>query len=136
MEENNQKPKVGLVIGVSVLVLIVVGAFFIFGNKKSGTQNQIATSVQPDSQVDTSKNIAIDEVGKHAVSGDCWLAIEGNVYDVSSFIPKHPGENAILQGCGKDATEMFNSRPGKGTSHSEKARGLLEDLQIGVLAGS
>jgi cytochrome b involved in lipid metabolism len=145
MEENitetstpikSPKLKTGLYIGIGALILIIVGTYFIFGTKKSDIQNQNIAPVQEDSQTDTSKTFTLTEVASHSTKVDCWMAIDGNVYDVSSFVPKHPGEEAILQGCGKDATEMFNTRPNDGTSHSEKARNMLKDLQIGVLAGS
>jgi cytochrome b involved in lipid metabolism len=62
------------------------------------------------------------------------MAISGNVYDVTSFIPNHQGGDQILLGCGKDATDMFDSRPNDGTSHSNRARQMLLNYQIGVLA--
>lgn len=80
------------------------------------------------------QKISLEEVAKHTDRSDCWMIIEGNVYDVSNFVPKHPGEDAILFGCGKDATNMFNSRPSDGTSHSDRARVQLENLKIGTLS--
>ena len=76
------------------------------------------------------------QVAAHATADDCWLAISGKVYDVTDFIPGHPGKDAILQGCGKDATTLFEERPmGSGTPHSDTARGRLPDFYIGDLAG-
>ena len=64
---------------------------------------------------------------------DCWMIINGNVYDVTGFIAFHPGGNTILQGCGKDATEFFETRPmGSGTPHSTGARNKADTLKIGV----
>ena len=41
---------------------------------------------------------------------------------------------AILEGCGKDGTELYETRPmGSGTPHSDRARNLLEDYYIGEL---
>lgn len=76
----------------------------------------------------------LSEVALHNSKDNCWLAIEGKVYDVTKFIPTHPGGDAILAGCGKDATELFNTRPmGSGTPHSERARNGLENYYIGEL---
>lgn len=80
------------------------------------------------------REIALSEVSNHSTSSDCWLVIDGNVYDVTKYIPGHPGGSQISQGCGKDATNIFNSRPNDGTSHSDRARVLLPNYQIGVLA--
>jgi cytochrome b involved in lipid metabolism len=71
----------------------------------------------------------LDDVAKHASDTDCWLAVDGKVYDVTKTIDKHPGGPTILKGCGKDATEMFNGVE----KHGEKARGFLPSLQIGML---
>lgn len=80
--------------------------------------------------------LTLDEVAKHSTDKDCWLAIEGKVYDVTPYITAaiHPGKAAILEGCGKDATELFNTRPmGSGTPHSDKARGFLSKYYLGEL---
>ena len=71
---------------------------------------------------------------KHNTKEGCWLAIDGKVYDVSSFVSSHPGGDALLEGCGKDATELYETRPmGSGTPHSERARDMLEGYYIGGL---
>ncbi len=84
------------------------------------------------------KKITYDDVSKHATKDDCWFVVGTTVYDVTPFIAKgiHPGKEAILAGCGKDATTLFESRPmGSATPHSQKAREMLKDFKIGVLAG-
>lgn len=47
------------------------------------------------------------QVAPHNTASDCWLIISGNVYDVTNFIPIHPGGNAIVPYCGTDATTIF-----------------------------
>lgn len=37
------------------------------------------------------KLVTLEELGKHNTSADCWIAIHGNVYDVTAFLPEHPG---------------------------------------------
>ena len=75
------------------------------------------------------------DIAKHATADDCWFAIEGKVYNVTDFIASgnHGGGDAIIAGCGLDATEMFNSRPSDGTPHSETARSFLPNFEIGTL---
>jgi len=81
------------------------------------------------------KSYTLADVSAHAEPTDCWLAIDGKVYDVTGYIEKgiHPGGEAILFGCGKDATEIFKNRPNGSGSHSEKAFGFLENFYIGDL---
>ena len=63
------------------------------------------------------------------------MAISGRVYDVSAYVASgdHPGEAEILDGCGKDATVMFNMIPKEGRPHKQEARDLLPQFQIGTL---
>ncbi len=82
-------------------------------------------------EVIDNKWISSNEVAKHNNKSDCWLIINDRVYDMTKYIAYHPGGPAILAGCGKDATEMFFSRPNDGTAHSEKAQGMLDQYYIG-----
>lgn len=78
---------------------------------------------------------SLAEVAAHVTAGDCWLVINEKVYDVSPMIAgqKHPGGAAILEGCGKDATELFLDRPNGSGSHSAKAQALLPQYYLGDL---
>jgi len=49
-----------------------------------------------------------DELAKHKSADDCWIAISGNVYNVTDFLGDHPGgKKAILMYAGQDATAEF-----------------------------
>lgn len=56
------------------------------------------------------KAFTLAEVKKHNKKGDAWTLIENKVYNISSWIPKHPGGEIIMQAVGKDATQLFNAR--------------------------
>lgn len=88
------------------------------------------TNTQPSG---TPKLYSLEEVAPHNSESDCWMVISDKVYDVTKFVYRHPGGPAILQGCGKDATQMFESRPNDGTSHSGRARNMLAMYYIGDL---
>jgi len=49
----------------------------------------------------------LGEVQKHNTKKDAWTIIENKVYNISSWIPKHPGGEIIMQSLGKDATQLF-----------------------------
>ena len=59
------------------------------------------------------RNISLSEVKKHNTKNDAWTIIENKVYNISSWIPKHPGGEIIMQAVGKDATQQFlnNNHP-------------------------
>jgi predicted heme/steroid binding protein len=89
-----------------------------------------------ESPYESGREILLAEVEQHDSLGDCWMAIHGKVYDMDAYISSHPGGDAILQGCGKDATTLFETRPmGSGTPHSDYARGVLGEHYVGELAG-
>lgn len=89
--------------------------------------------VEEVAEQDMTRSYTFAEVARHGTKGDCWLIIHGQVYDVSEY-EMHPGGAALLQGCGQDATRLFESRPmGSGTPHSDTARGFLADFLIGEL---
>merc|ERR1719407_337745 len=49
------------------------------------------------------------ELAKHNTAADCWVAVNGQVLNVTSFLKDHPGgELAIVTFAGKDASEEFN----------------------------
>ncbi|KAL6814150.1 FMN-dependent dehydrogenase domain-containing protein [Trichoderma afarasin] len=49
------------------------------------------------------------DVAKHNDEKSCWVIIHGKAYDVTEFLPEHPGgEEIILKYAGKDATEEFD----------------------------
>lgn len=48
------------------------------------------------------------ELAKHNTKTSCWVAIRGTVWDVTDFVPQHPGgANLILKAAGQDATESY-----------------------------
>jgi cytochrome b involved in lipid metabolism len=49
------------------------------------------------------------EVVKHDKDEDCWVVIHGNVYDVTGWVPHHPGGKMIFDGAGGDCTAMWES---------------------------
>ena len=55
------------------------------------------------------RTITMDEVNKHNSEGDLWVILHGDVYDLTTFLPDHPGgKKAIMLFAGKDATEEFD----------------------------
>lgn len=72
------------------------------------------------------------ELRRHARASDCWIVVRGAVYDVSTYLPRHPaGEDLIIPWCGRDATQAFTDL-GKGATHSARAWRLLEKYRVGT----
>ena len=63
-----------------------------------------------------SKKVSMTEVAKHKTDKDCWVVIKGNAYDVTKFLPDHPGgKKAILMYAGKGTRRCRGLRGGAGT---------------------
>ncbi|WP_420131421.1 cytochrome b5 domain-containing protein [Rhodopseudomonas sp.] len=80
------------------------------------------------------REVAAAELARHATPADCWMAIRGAVYDLTSYLPDHPSRPQIIEPwCGKEATEAYNTKT-KGRSHSGEADALLPKYRIGSFA--
>lgn len=49
------------------------------------------------------------EVVKHDKPHDCWIVVHGKVYDVTEWVPHHPGGQMIWDGAGGDCTGVWES---------------------------
>jgi cytochrome b involved in lipid metabolism len=81
---------------------------------------------------DGPKTYTLTEIARHNNSSDCWTTIFGNVYDLTRYADSHPGGEAIYRGCGREATNMYNSVSKHRSSSSLQK---LNTLMIGVLEG-
>ncbi|KAI5923326.1 FMN-dependent dehydrogenase-domain-containing protein [Camillea tinctor] len=55
------------------------------------------------------KIFSAEEVSKHTTAESCWVVLYGDVYDVTEFLPEHPGGSKIIMKlAGRDATEEYD----------------------------
>jgi len=48
------------------------------------------------------------EVAKHATKDDCWMILQGKVYNLTPYMDFHPGGvDELLRAAGKDGTVLF-----------------------------
>jgi len=75
----------------------------------------------------------VAEVARHKLENDCWMVIEGKVYDITTYLPGHPSEpEVILAWCGKEASDAWQTKT-RDRSHSSRANNLLQQYLIGRL---
>jgi hypothetical protein len=93
-------------------------------------EEDYAKAQQPISREDLV--LTMDEVARRNDETACWTVVNGVVYDMTTFIRRHPaGAKDIKEMCGEDGTEAF-SEEHSGQGEPEK---WLETLRIGVIGG-
>jgi cytochrome b involved in lipid metabolism len=129
-----------------ICTAIITAGLLSYSSKKNQSLNQPATGAE--SSTINSSNSSADvlvpsaltltsiEVTKHNSANDCWMIINGKVYDVTKAISAHPGgASPILKYCGKDGTIGFQTKD-IGSSHSSTANNMLTDYLLGNLGQS
>ena len=132
--------KILLVVGI--VIVTGMGGFILFGNKKTTTNSAVEgitttqsqssnTSNSTQQNTQTKSEYTTNDVASHNSKSDCWTIINDNVYNITSYVPMHPGGvSEIIRVCGKNGTSLFNSNP----QHDSRADNELAKLKIGTLA--
>lgn len=128
--------KIEIVSKVMTLLIILIGIgglgmTYVVGH--SGAESAWKAKYENSKQAisATEKQISISEVATHNSATDCWTIVDGVVYDVTSFVSRHPaGSSAIKEMCGVDASEDFLDE------HANQSEPLswLDRLRIGTLS--
>lgn len=136
--------KKNIIIISTVLLVLIGGGVFVFSRQANAPENEGSAGSSAsgkESSVSENTNITATEVATHSSESDCWTIIGNSVYDITSYIPRHPGGDEILKACGTDGTSLFEERKdsngnqvGSGTPHSSVAAGQLEAFKVGNLA--
>lgn len=99
------------------------------GWMKPSTENQLATVKQ--SAGSPQKQFTREEIEKHDTENDCWIVVDGKVYDATSVLKWHPGGKAAISGhAGKvhqQTSDEFAS------IHDDFAYQKLKECAIGVV---
>lgn len=140
-----RKPYVLLAVVLVAIVIISSTIFLGLRNTEIGgsqTNNQMTngTTLQVSSGNEsatanssagaTSSSVSKEELAKHNSFGNCWISYKGRVYDITSFLPKHPGSaGAILPYCGtaNEFEQAFTAMHG-----TSKAGNLMK---VGIYIG-
>lgn len=134
---------------IGLLLIIVVGTIVIWQKQSSNVPDVTAVEMMVNTETqadDTATNtqaadtnetssapsgISAAEVATHNGRASCWSTINGNVYDLTSWIPNHPGgEQNILRLCGIDGSSLFNRQHGR----NNRVLSVLAGFKIGVAA--
>ena len=131
------------VAGVVILSVLVghSGAEATWGNRIAATQADelVAPTDPPPGATDgttggtTDGGITVAEVQKHNSASDCWSVVNGDVYDLTSYVSQHKGGAAVIKAiCGKDGTKSFSGQH----AGASKPNADLSSLLVGPLAAA
>ena len=139
-----QHKTTGVIIGIAVILIGGIIAFAQHANKKTveytpstsapqETTNPNTVTPTPDKPVATApapNTYTRAVVATHNTPTDCWTTINGSVYNVTSWIAKHPGgAKAIISLCGIDGSPAFNGQHGG----QKRPASELASFKIGTL---
>lgn len=129
---------------MSKIVIIAVFIFWsavsiFYANSLFRPDKATSNNLQNNQQLINTDNTQLSTLGvelaSHNSQDNCWLAVNGKVYDVTKYIASHPGGAAeIIRYCGQDATQAFATmNKANSSGHSQTARDLLANYYIGEL---
>ena len=76
------------------------------------------------------KSYTLAQVKTHAKASNCWSAINGNVYNLTKWVTRHPGgSSVIVMLCGKDGSAAFKARHG----NQGQPNATLASFKVGTL---
>ena len=121
-----------------IVSFALVGAALFYFSKQDISSNvevSILTSNNTIAQSDGLETnaegaLTVNEVKKHNSLASCWSIINGTVYDLTEYAPRHAGgaeEIALI--CGKDGSSLFESVHGG----DSKPAFLLKTMELGAL---
>lgn len=96
-------------------------ADFLAGYKLGALSGAAATPTQPINE------LTLAGVQTHNTAAACWTIVDGNIYNLTSWINRHPGGPGVIQGmCGIDASAAFaNQHSGQGEPNQALSSYLL-----------
>ena len=109
---------------------IVGGAALLYTAQQYAKSRKVLAEALPAISTTGERTISAYELGKHKGHDSCWLAIDGNVWDVTEFAQIHPGGSQILiDNGGRDVSKLFKGIHPAGTLE----KNLDDNQRVGKL---
>ena len=116
----------------TIVVFFFVANFFGTGRRTSSIDGNSGKKRAPPVSALPARNqgpFSLEEVAKHNTREDCWIIVDGSVYDVTSYVEDHPGGDSILNNAGKDSSKGVH-----GPQHPVSMYDVLDLYKIGELS--
>lgn len=123
-------------------ILVILSILVLSACSSSTSQNESTdletTNINPIETQDTENTenqineteLTMTLVESHNSKDSCYTVVDEKVYDITTYIPLHPGgERDIMKICGRDGSSLFNREHG-GQQEPEE---MLASFYIGDL---
>lgn len=121
---------------MKIIVTTSIGIFWAFVSVVAICSNGCSLSEGADKgRKEPPQSFSLVDVASHKTLEDCWIVVEGKIYDITDYIKGHPTPpEVIAPSCGKDATLAYQTKGGRGRPHSTGANEELEKFYIGKVS--
>lgn len=124
-----------IIVPIVIALLIIGGVVVMKSMTATSSTTPSTTSALPTSVISpadsNTKMYALSDVAMHKDATSCWSVINGTVYDLTSWIDRHPGgPEKILGICGADGSNLFNDQH----SGARRPARELAGFEIGTLS--
>ena len=99
--------KIWLLAGLLIVAVLVVSFTIMSGMNNATTSTSDTSTSGASDQSASITALSLSDVAKHSTQGDCWVTYQGKVYDLTAWLPIHPGgSGAISPYCGTQNFEQ------------------------------
>lgn len=133
--------KIKIIVGIvlfifwTIVTAVLTAGLVFYQNNKTGQGT--ANGTNPGLIIPAGQSVTLNaaEVAKHNSAGDCWMILNGKVYDFTGFLASHPGGiGTMTPYCGADGSLAYTTKDlNPGRSHSSYAYSLLSSYYLGDL---
>ena len=100
---------------------------------EAGVLEDLTPNASSKPNADGSITLSVAEIKTHDNKSDCWSIVNGNVYNLTSYVQNHPGGAAVIANiCGKDGTKAFTNQH----NTQGKPNNVLSSFLLGPLGAS
>ena|SRR3989344_4621087 len=120
--------KAGLIFLMALIIAVAVGAIVFLSLPEasySSQQNNFSNNSLLNQSGNFTQKISLSELKTHNKESDCWVSYEEKVYDLTAWLPIHPGSAAAISPYCGTAEEFENAFEGQhGTSKVETLKSM------------
>jgi cytochrome b involved in lipid metabolism len=127
-----KQTKLNILVSLLCLTVVVIFSYLLL-TQILGRQTTQSTINQNQPSGSKLNLISKAELAIHNKATDCYIVIQNKVYDLTKYLPNHPGGSKQLEKeCGKDIDMLGAMHPG-GNFSSDKIQKMVESYLVGEL---